>query len=393
MDTQRHPSTFDEMLAAAKLIAQEVAAVHAADVDAKARFPQETVDAMKRHRLLSAAVPVSHGGPGLGMYELGQLCSAIAGACGSSGMVLAMHYSQLGTLVRHGVGTPWFDAYLREVVENQYVLASITSEVGTWGSTRTSICALQREGERFTLVKEATTGSYCAHSDAILVTCRRDNDAAESDQILVLVKPCDHTLTQTTTWDTLGMRGTVSPGFRLEANAPIEQVVPGSFADSAADSMVPYSHILWSALWTGIASDAVSKAASTVRAAARRNPGGEPPATAKQLASAMADLQSMRHNWQAVARDFDDLEARHARADLLKMSWGLKMNSLKIDCSEKVHQLVHQALQIIGLPAYKNDGPLTLGRHYRDALSASLMITNERMRGRSAALLTVLKDE
>ena len=58
-----------------------------------------------------------------------------------------------------------------------------------------------------------------------------------------------------------------------------------------------------------------------------------------------------------------------------------------------MHQLVHQALQIIGLPAYKNDGPLTLGRHYRDALSASLMITNERMRGRSAALLTVLKDD
>ena len=225
---KRHPTTFDELLAAAKLIAQEVAAPNAADVDAKARFPQETVDAMKRHRLLSAAVPVSHGGPGLGMYELGQLCSAIAGACGSSGMVLAMHYSQLGTLVRHGVGTPWFDAYLREVVENQYVLASITSEVGTWGSTRTSICALQREGDRFTLNKEATTGSYCANSDAILVTCRRDNDAAESDQILVLVKPCDYTLTQTTTWDTLGMRGTVSPGFSLKSNAPIEQVVPGS---------------------------------------------------------------------------------------------------------------------------------------------------------------------
>ncbi|PXW98128.1 acyl-CoA dehydrogenase [Sphaerotilus hippei] len=392
MDTHSRPHDFQLILESARRIAADICAPHAADVDARARFPQESVEAFRRHGLLSAAVPASHGGPGCTMRQLGQLCAIIAGACGSSGMVLAMHYSQLACLVRHGIGAPFFDTYLRELVQQQYLLASITSEVGTFGDTRSSLCAVERDGQRFTLNKEATTGSYCAHADAILVTCRRDADAPASDQVLVLVTPGDYSLTQTTTWDTLGMRGTCSPGFRLESSASDVQILPGSFADSASQSMVPYSHILWSALWTGIATDALSKAAGCVRAAARKNPG-EVPATARPLATAMQALQSMRHNWQAVADEFDAIEARGARSELLKMGWALKMNHLKVACSEQAPQLVHQALQIIGLPAFKNDSPLALGRHYRDALSAALMIANERIRGKSAALLMVLKDE
>ena len=56
------------------------------------------------------------------------------------------------------------------------MLASITSEVGTSGDTRSSICAVQRADGRFKLDKDATTGSYCAHADAI----RRER-AAEID--------------------------------------------------------------------------------------------------------------------------------------------------------------------------------------------------------------------
>ena len=42
----------------------------------------------------------------------------------------------------------------------------------------------------------------------------------------------DYTLSQTTTWDTLGMRGTCSPGFKMSGAGAIDQVVPGSFADA-----------------------------------------------------------------------------------------------------------------------------------------------------------------
>ncbi|MET0225223.1 MAG: acyl-CoA dehydrogenase family protein, partial [Dokdonella sp.] len=51
-------------------IAEEVAAAHAADVDAKSRFPDETFAALRAAGLLSAAVPHAFGGAGAGMLEL-----------------------------------------------------------------------------------------------------------------------------------------------------------------------------------------------------------------------------------------------------------------------------------------------------------------------------------
>lgn len=387
------PMDFDALHAAVRKIATEVAAAHAPDVDRQARFPIEVVQALKAAKVLSAPIPAEFGGPGLGMKQLATLCATLSGACGSSGMVLAMHYIQVACVVRHHGGSALFQSYLREIVETQPLLASITSEVGTFGDTRSSICAVQREGDRFILNKQATTGSYCAHADAILVTCRRDSDAAKSDQALVLVRKTDGTLVQTTTWDTMGMRGTCSPGFNLESSGPIGQIMPIPFADIAAESMVPYSHILWSALWWGIAADAVAKAAAFVRGEARKNPGTVP-ATATRLAEVSVQLQAMKNNWQAVAQEFDEVQAQaNGMETLLGMGWALKMNNLKIGSSETAPQIVHKALQIVGIMGYKNDSPYALGRHYRDTLSGSLMISNERIASKSASMLLVFKDE
>ena len=393
MDMTTRASTFDELLTRVKAIAKDVAAPNAPDVDDAARFPTEVVSALKRGGVLSAPIPVAYGGIGCSLRQLAQLCSTLSGACGSSGMVLAMHFIQVGCIARHGGDSVLFQDYLREIVREQPLLASMTSEVGTFGETRTSICAVERQGERFSLNKDATTGSYCAHADAILVTCRRDADAPKSDQVLVLVRKGDCTLKQTTTWDTMGMRGTCSPGFRLESSGPVEQILPGSYADTSALSMVPYSHILWASLWWGIAADAVGKAASFVRGEARRNPGTVPP-TASRLAEVSLQLQTMRYQWSALADEFDALATLPDGAqELLGLGWALKMNNLKIGASDTAPQIVHRALQIIGILGFKNDSPFSLGRHYRDVLSGALMVSNDRIAAKSASMLMVFKDD
>ena len=387
-----HSPEFSAHLATLKAIAIDVAAANAADVDASARFPRETIQALQKAKLLSAPIPADLGGAGYGMRELAALCSTLGQSCGSSAMVLAMLYIQVACIVRHAKTSPYFQGYLKEIVEHQYVLASMTSENGTFGETRTSICAVERSNGRFKLDKDATTGSYCQHADGILVTCRRAPDSPSSDQVLVLVRKGDYQLTQTTSWDTLGMRGTCSPGFKLESSGAEEQIIPGSFADSSAQTMVPYSHILWASLWWGIAADAVGRAAEFVRGAARKNPGTVPP-TATRLAEVSTQLQSARHNWLALATEFDDIDARpNGLADLLSIGWALKMNNLKINASETAPQIVHKALQITGILGYKNDSKFSLGRHYRDSLSGALMISNDRIASKSASMLLVFKD-
>jgi acyl-CoA dehydrogenase len=380
---------FAQLLEAVRKVSSEVAAAQAADVDAKARFPIETLAALREYRVLSAAVPRELGGPGCSMEQLGQLCSTLAQSCASSAMVLAMHYIQLGCIARHGMQSEFFRGYLRDVLKRQHLLASMTSENGTFGDTRSSICAVRRSNGRFALDKDATTGSYCAHADAILVTCRKDEQAAKSDQVLVLVRREDCTVTQTTSWDTMGMRGTCSPGFKLVSSGAEEQILPGAFADSSAQTMVPYSHILWSSLWWGIGAGAVAKAAQFVRGQARQNPGTVPP-TAQRLAELQVQLQTLKQNWLSAARDFDAM--RDDREELMGMGWALRLNNLKIASSEAAPQIVHKALQIVGILGYKNDSPFALGRHYRDALSGSLMISNERIAAKNASMLLVYKD-
>ena len=374
-------------------IALEVAAPNAADVDLKARFPQETFTALRQAKLLSVAVPRDLGGRGASMQELAAMCTALAQGCGSSGMVLAMHHIQVACIARHGLSSQFFRDYLREVVERQLLIGSITSEVGVWGDTRSSICACLRDNGSFKLDKDATTASYAEFADDLLVTARRNADAPPSDQVLVLVRKPDRTLTKTTSWDTMGMRGTCSPGFKLTSSGPEVQVLPGSFADASAQTMVSYSHILWSAVWLGIASDAVARASACVRAEARKTPGVVP-TKATHLARLSAELQLLRNSVHGQAAEFDDImNGPNGMDELLTVSWALKMNNIKVSSSEMAPQIVHEALQIIGIAGYKNDSKLSVGRQYRDALSAALMISNDRIFGKTASLLLVHKDE
>jgi acyl-CoA dehydrogenase len=389
---------FPPLLQAARRIAREIAAPAAAAVDRDARFPHEAVAALKEARLLSAAVPTALGGGGLSLLELGKLCHALAQGCASTGMVLAMHTIQVGCIARHAGDNAFFAGVLRTLASEQMLLASMTSENGTFGETRRSICAIEDTGDgRFRLGKDATAGSYNAQADAILVTARRNPDAAHGDQVLAYVKRTDCTLQQVGGWDTLGMRGTCSPGFRLDATAPLAQILPADYATISALSMVPYSHVLWAALWAGIAADAHARAASFVRGQARRNPGTTPP-TALRLAELTVKLQALRHHWMQVASEFDalplpaDTPAGEGHA-LARIGWALKFNSLKTDAAERTPEIVHGALQIVGILGYKNDTPFSLGRHYRDALSAALMVSNDRIAAQSASLLLVFKDD
>lgn len=379
-----------ELVARAQSTVASAAAANSADVDRAARFPAEAIDAAREARLLSAVVPCAHGGAGAGMRELAAMCTAVAQGCGSSGMVLAMHHIQVACIARHARGSKFFAAYLDEIVERQPLLASITSEVGTGGDTRSSVCAVESEGDRFRLAKQATTVSYGEHADDLLVTARRAPDSPPGDQVLVLLRADDYTLTRTGAWDTLGMRGTCSPSFTLGSTGAAGQILPGSFAQISEQTMVPYSHILWSAVWLGIASDAVARASAFVRGEARKSPGTMPP-TAVRLAELSVRLQSLRNNVSAAATEFDALDG--ALEQLSTMGWALRMNNLKVACSEAAPAIVHDALQIVGILGYKNDSPFSVGRHYRDALSASLMVGNGRIASKSASMLLVLKDE
>jgi acyl-CoA dehydrogenase len=382
-----------ERLARLIQIGETFARPNADDVDKQARFPREAIDALRAERLLGVAVPEEFGGAGASLWELSDMCFQLGKHCSASAMVLAMHHIQVACLVRHGQRSLRLRELLSELAGEQRLIASVTSEVGIGGDMRSSIAAVRTNGDRFALDKEASTISYGEHADWLLVTARRTPDAPANDQALVLVTRGDYQLERTGSWDTLGMRGTCSPSFKLQSTGSTGQIVPVPFGDVASATMVPFSHVLWGSVWLGIASDALSRSGSLVRSQARKAPGTTPP-SAVRLAEATTQLQVMRMTLHGFIEEYERIIAEPDSERVLStISFALKANQLKVATSELVVRIVTQALSICGIAGYKNGGPQSLGRHLRDAYSAILMIANDRIHATNAALLLVHKGE
>ncbi|MGY4574917.1 acyl-CoA dehydrogenase family protein [Bradyrhizobium sp. USDA 3256] len=371
----------ERMHRVAKVAAQQVDAV-----DREGRFPADTIEALKRERLLGVAIPVEHGGEELGTMEIAELIVQLAQACGSSAMIYAMHQIKTSSFVSHGGASDWHLAYMRRIAAEQLLMASATTEAGIGGNLRNSICAVEVADGRFSLTKEATVISYGRHADAILATARRAPDAASSDQVMVVI-PADlnRTLERTSVWDTLGMRGTCSDGFHLVAHGDAAQIFPKPFSEIAAQSMLASSHIFWAATWFGIATDAFNRAQAFVKAAARKQADGNLPPGALRLAEAAALLQEMKGHLTAAIDRFD--AAKGNDDALSSIGFTAEINALKVAASEKAGAIVRLAMLVNGIVGYKNGTPFSVGRHLRDVSSAPLMISNDRILSNTATLL------
>ena len=378
-------------LASIRRIADEVAAPNADGVDRDARFPSETIDALRAEGALAALVPAEMDGGGMRLETIAAAVFELGRRCGASGMVFGMHQIQVATLIRHADDAPWFQAYLRELAREQRLIASVTSEIGTGGDIGRSIAAVTpSEDGCATFEKAAPTVSYGSYADDFLTTLRRTPDAEPGDQVLALTRRDQTTLEQNGTWDPLGMRGTCSPGFTVRAEFPTDQIMPTPFSTIAPESMVPVTHVLWSHLWLGIATDAFDRARAFVRASAKGRPEAAQP-LALRLSHLMTDLALLRAEVGSGLRDFTDASETD-RERLTTMATILRFNNLKLAASEHAPKICQGALGVTGIVGFKNDTPFSVGRHIRDSMSASLMVANERIHQTNASLLLIAKD-
>jgi acyl-CoA dehydrogenase len=379
-------------LDAVRHVADEFAAPSADEVDREARFPTEAIEALRDEHALSALVPSRLGGAGVGFETIAAACYELGRRCGASAMVFAMHQIQVATIARHLEEADWFEEYLATLATEQRLIASVTSEVGTGGDMGRSIAAVTPASSgTCTFEKQAPTVSYGSYADDLFVTLRRTPQAEPGDQVLALARKGQITLEQTGTWDPLGMRGTCSPGYVVRATLEPEQILPTPFSRAMAESMVPVSHILWSHLWLGIATDAFDRARAFVRAAAKKGTG-EPPPTALRLSHVMSELSLLRAEVGSALTEFVEASEEPGRERLSTMSCALRFNNLKIAASEQAPRVCQGALGVCGIVGFKNDTPFSVGRHLRDTMSACLMIANERIHQTNASLLLIAKD-
>jgi acyl-CoA dehydrogenase len=354
--------------------AAAVAAAHANAVDAEGRFPTEAIDALRTEKLLAIMVPRALGGEEAGTADVVDICYRLGRACAATAMIYAMHQVKVACVVRHGMGGAWHEDFMARMVEFQFLLASSTTEGGGGGNVRSSEAPVEHSGDRIFLTRDASVISYGAQADAIVTTARRSAEATASDQVLIVFEKKNYSLERTGGWDTLGMRGTCSAGFTLKAVGNATQILPVPYEGIHAQSMVPAAHLMWSAVWAGIAAGAVERARKYMRKAAR---SGELPPSLPHFTKALANLRALRALIAASLTRYEKLQ--HDPKALSTIDFQTAINLLKVDASEMAVATVLNALRSAGLSGYRNDSDVSIGRHLRDILSSPIMINNDRI--------------
>src|SRR6201988_5351665 len=234
----------EDLATRAKSVAA-VAATHAIAVDSALRFPAEAFQAVKAQRLLGIQVPEALGGEGAGVGDVAEICYQLAQACGSTGMIFAMHQIKVACIRRHMGESAMLQRMLRRLCVEQLLLASSTTEGQGGGNIRSSEAPVEHhDGARISLERRASVISYGAYADGVVTTARRAADAAPSDQVLIAFLKSDYTLTRLQGWDALGMRGTCSEGYTLSAHAHAGQILADPYELIHARTMVPFAHLL-----------------------------------------------------------------------------------------------------------------------------------------------------
>lgn len=184
-------------------VIEEVIAPAAVEVDRGGTFPRQQIEALQREGFLGLTVPATHGGGGQGLAEAEEVVREIGAACGSTAMVLAMHYSAAAALVAADRGD-----VLGEIAAGRHLTTLAFSEVGSrshfWAPLGTAVS----EGDAVRLNAHKSWVTSAGEADSYVWSSLPL--AADGPMTLWHVPSATPGLAVTGSFDGLGLRGNAS---------------------------------------------------------------------------------------------------------------------------------------------------------------------------------------
>jgi hypothetical protein len=91
-----------EYVDALQRVIEEVVAPEAEGVDREGTFPKRSLEALAGAGILGLTASADLGGGGQGMRQAADVIQRLAGTCGSTAMVVLMHYTASAAIAAHG---------------------------------------------------------------------------------------------------------------------------------------------------------------------------------------------------------------------------------------------------------------------------------------------------
>jgi alkylation response protein AidB-like acyl-CoA dehydrogenase len=350
------------MLASLARITTEVIEPLAPTVDREGLFPRAAMEALGREGLLGLLSAKEVGGLGMGLRAASAAVEQVGSACGSTGMVLCMHYCAAAVLEQHGP-----EAVRKELAAGRHLSTLALSEAGSrshfWAPLSTATAASGADSAQLDADKSWATSA--GQADSYVWSSKPL--AAQGMSTLWLVPGKADGLSYPRPFDGLGLRG--------NSSGPIQArnvVVPrsamlgpdGGGFDIMMGNVLPHFQVLSASCYLGIMEAATKKAAEHV-GKTRLEHLGQSLAGLATIRAYLARMRLKTDMVRGLLRDtLDALEEGRDDAQL-------RVLEVKAGAGETATEVTELAMRVCGGAAFRKE--MGLDRHFRDARAATVM--------------------
>jgi isovaleryl-CoA dehydrogenase len=366
-------------LDALERVITDVVAPAATTIDEAGTFPSAGIKALGEAGILGLTASTDVGGGGGGMRDAAEVVLRLAATCGSTAMVVLMHYSATATIEAHG------PKELRQAIgEGRHLSTLAFSESGSrshfWAPVSTATPPRGTGG-----VPPTTAAGAAKESGTAVLDAKKSwvTSGAEADSYVWSSKPVDQTTGPMTLWlvpsgaeglvrDTggfngVGLRGNGSipvtaDGVRVPLDARLG--ADGDGLDIALTTALPWFLVLSGAFSLGVL-EAVTAEAGAHLSGARLEHLGEALIHQPIPRADYARLRLMTDRVRAFLSDtLSALEASRPDAQL-------RVLEVKAVAGEDAAAGCDLAMRLCGGAAFRKE--TNINRHHRDSLAARVM--------------------
>lgn len=352
----------------AELAAKEIGP-RAAEYDRLARFPKESLDALRDAGLWALRVSKEHGGPGGDLVTTCLVVEEVAKHCPSTAMCYKMHL-EATELVTH-IPTPYqVERFVKPLARGELFATIAGGETaGATGADwspdamNVSTCPLVDGGYQLNNVRKSYVTS-AGHATHYLALCRLEGRPTQGMPDFLMVERDNIKWETVGEWNGLGMRGNssmpmifngvVPAEHRLGIGRENEPVIP--------KYMMPLLILTYGAAYLGIASGAYALGCKEV---VKRYPSGARRLDATINKRRFAEMSAQIEAARAL------LHVAAAMADAGTAPSITPFVQAKVLCSEAAVRVTQDLMTIFGGTAFASRLPFE--RYFRDARAGMVM--------------------